>query len=113
MHSRNFFLLLIFLLLQPTPLQAQDTARPHRVEVGDTWPALGRRYGLDPAALQQANPHLNRQRQPAIGQSIMIPAGEERPQTNGTLVGGDSGYGRNCARWFNRQCRTHSLAKVE
>jgi hypothetical protein len=29
------------------------------------------------------------------------------------LNGGDSGYGRNCAGWFDRRCPTHSLAKVE
>jgi murein DD-endopeptidase MepM/ murein hydrolase activator NlpD len=86
MHGRYLLLLLIILLLRPAPLQAQENFALHRVEVGDSWTAVALRYGVDPAVLQAANPHMNRQRQPAVGQTIRIPATEIQPIPAGNLV---------------------------
>jgi LysM repeat protein len=86
MHGRYLLLLLIILLLRPAPLQAQENFALHRVEVGDSWTAVALRYGVDPAVLQAANPHMNRQRQPAVGQTIRIPATEIQPIPTGNLV---------------------------
>jgi murein DD-endopeptidase MepM/ murein hydrolase activator NlpD len=85
MHGR-YLLLLIILLLRPAPLQAQENIAAHRVEVGDSWTAVAIRHGVDSAALQAANPHMNQQRQPAVGQTIRIPTGEREPLSTGNLV---------------------------
>jgi murein DD-endopeptidase MepM/ murein hydrolase activator NlpD len=46
--------------------------------------ALAYRYDTSPDALQQLNPHPNRQRQPAIGSTISLPA--EVTTRNGQLI---------------------------
>lgn len=82
---------LILLLLLQTAVFAQE-AISHQVEPGDTWLALSVRYGLPVDVLQQANPHLNQQRQPVIGTTVTIPAGNEqtgrllRPYLTTTLL---------------------------
>jgi murein DD-endopeptidase MepM/ murein hydrolase activator NlpD len=45
----------------------------HLAQPGDTWEALAWRYGRDPEQLRAANPHPNRQRQPAIGRVVRLP----------------------------------------
>ena len=69
--------------------QTAVDAIEHRVQVGDTWAALSRRYGVAPEALRAANPHPNPYRQPVIGGTVRIPApGPEQP---GALVRSDEG----------------------
>lgn len=90
------FLIGVFILLfaLQSPMFAQEPASfGHEVQPGDTWLALSVRYGLPVAALQQANPHLNQQRQPVIGATVEIPAvGDEqtgrllRPSSTTTLL---------------------------
>jgi murein DD-endopeptidase MepM/ murein hydrolase activator NlpD len=85
---KGWFIVLAISLLSATQLRpsaAQDGAdwRPHLVEPGDTWAALAWRYGLDSAAVQAANPHPNRQQQPAIGSTLQVhtsPTGEQMGQ---------------------------------
>ncbi len=69
-------LLTISLFLNPQRSNAQGESPPfdHLVEVGDTWTALAWRYGKSVEDLQSSNPHINRQRQPVIGQIIDIPS---------------------------------------
>ena len=86
MNGRYLLLLLIILLLRPAPLQAQENFALHRVEVGDSWTAVALRHGVDSSALQAANPHMNQQRQPAVGQTIRIPTTETQPIPTGNLV---------------------------
>ncbi|MGH2537823.1 MAG: peptidoglycan DD-metalloendopeptidase family protein [Candidatus Promineifilaceae bacterium] len=57
----------------------------HFVAAGDTWPAIAWRYVVDPQALRQANPHPNRQWQPAIGSAILVP-GADPAGRNGRLI---------------------------
>ncbi len=45
----------------------------HAVQIGDTWVALGKRYGVDPEQLQTASGYINRQREPAIGSTVIVP----------------------------------------
>lgn len=60
------------------------------VQPGDTWPALAVRYGLEEDALRGANPHINSQRQPAIGDTLVIP--EYLAERKGQLIRlGDGG----------------------
>ena len=79
---------------KPALAQAQRT---HLVQPGETWVALAWRYGLSPADLARAYPHLNRQRQPAIGATLLLPdTGVER---TGLLIrSGDGGSLATAAR---------------
>jgi murein DD-endopeptidase MepM/ murein hydrolase activator NlpD len=64
----------------------QATSFLHQVEPGDTWPALAWRYSVTAQDLQQANPHPNRRRQPAIGGTVAIPHGGESAPAGRTGV---------------------------
>jgi len=60
--------------------QSSETLHPHLIEPGDTWTALSWRYGLSPADLKTAYPHVNQQRQPPIGTTLMLPISQsEQP----------------------------------
>ena len=73
---------LVFLTgLRPYPTSAQS---PHTVAPGDTWTALAYRYNLLEEALRAANPQMNRQRQPVIGGTVIIPDGAT--SQNGRLL---------------------------
>lgn len=101
-NRRQFTILLVALLTMAASVyhasvpavRAQDDGNGeplhHVVEPGDTWLALSWRYGLTVAELQAANPHPNRQRQPVIGDTVLIPASAGEPK-QGKLVhpGGD------------------------
>ena len=69
----------IFVLLMISGINTQTTAAQtadavsHVVQPGDTWAALAWRYGLDAASLQQTYGHMNRQRQPTIGSTLLLP----------------------------------------
>jgi hypothetical protein len=78
-----FLMTLFFLLAGITgAVSGQETAvSSHLILPGDTWPALAYRYQSD---LQTLNPHMNRQRQPAIGAAITIP--QDAVEQMGTLV---------------------------
>lgn len=52
---------------------AQGDDSGHVVQAGESWAALGRRYGVDPVQLQAASGHINSQREPAIGSVVMVP----------------------------------------
>ncbi|NHZ72561.1 MAG: peptidoglycan DD-metalloendopeptidase family protein [Aquificales bacterium] len=69
-------------------VSAQETAvSTHLVLPGDTWTALSLRYGAD---VQAMNPHMNQQRQPAIGTEIVVPVRDDEQM--GRLVRtGDGG----------------------
>jgi murein DD-endopeptidase MepM/ murein hydrolase activator NlpD len=92
--SKWFVTLLIGLLLlaQASAGYAQDEQPhiQHVVEPGDTWAALAWRYGVEVEKLHLANPHPNRQRQPAIGRAITIPA-PAPAQTKGLIMSGNEG----------------------
>ncbi len=45
----------------------------HIVQPGDTWTALAWQYGLDAAQLKQSYGHINQQRQPTIGSTLLLP----------------------------------------
>ncbi|MCP4358692.1 MAG: LysM peptidoglycan-binding domain-containing M23 family metallopeptidase, partial [Chloroflexi bacterium] len=62
----------------------QTQSATHLVEPGDTWTALAFRYHTVVPDLQTANLHPNRQRQPVIGRTIIIPTNV--PPQMGTLV---------------------------
>lgn len=64
------FILLLGLLPCLIALQSFDV---HQVETGDTWTALAYRYQATADQLKALNPHLNRQRQPAVGSLINVP----------------------------------------
>lgn len=66
---------------------AQELAQ-HRVLPGDTWTALARRYDIPEEQLRIANPHLNRLRQPVIGDDLRIPVpeGTTLVSRNGSLA---------------------------
>jgi murein DD-endopeptidase MepM/ murein hydrolase activator NlpD len=65
---------LLLALAAALPGYAQESAA-HPVEPGDTWAALALRYGTTREALQAANPHPNRYREPAMGGSVQLPPG--------------------------------------
>ena len=67
----------------------QQTTVEHLVQPGDTWRALGWRYGVEEAALRAAHPHPNPLRQPVIGDTIQIPAAGA--QRNGQLMRSNAG----------------------
>lgn len=88
---------LFALAFVPTTVTAQSAAVQvtgveilHLVEPGDTWQALSWRYGVPVEAIQQANPHPNVNRQPAIGQTVMVPE-PARVQRNGIIVNSRDG----------------------
>lgn len=63
----------------------------HDVQPGDTWTALSWRYGIEEEALRVANPHLNRQQEPAIGQTLPIPGSEHRESPGVIVTSNDGG----------------------
>lgn len=66
---------LILLAFAPgLALAAQDVPTEYRVELGDTWAALSARTDLPSAELQALSGHLNTERQPAIGATLLLPA---------------------------------------
>lgn len=81
---RLYFLLLGLFALVPGGVAADFNrqsaeTQQYVVQPGDTWQALGRRYDVNPDDLRMAYGHLNRYRQPAIGETISLPAtGEEQ-----------------------------------
>lgn len=74
MKRWSLFLLLVSIVFGPGNgrLHAQST-RTHLVQPGDTWTALAWRYGLEQETLQRAYAHPNRQRQPVIGTTLLLP----------------------------------------
>lgn len=74
-------------------MSAQAPAeRTHIILPGDSWAALALRYRLAQEELRRANPHMNQQRQPAIGSLITLPTQQEavegllfRPHAGGLL----------------------------
>ena len=75
---KRWSLLLLFivaaLLLVNGRSHAQSEAtQQHLVQPGDTWIALSWRYGIDQQTLPTAYPHPNRQRQPVIGTTLVLP----------------------------------------
>lgn len=61
-------------------VQAQASERLHEIKPGDTWVALGMRFGLEPAVLRQQAGHMNQSREPVIGTTLgLSPAAAERP----------------------------------
>lgn len=82
-----YFTLLISLLFCVRNVQAQQVSESfqHLVEPGDTWEALAFRYSLNVNDVKLANPHPNRQQQPAIGGRLSIP-GDEEIENQGTIL---------------------------
>jgi murein DD-endopeptidase MepM/ murein hydrolase activator NlpD len=86
-------------LLLAYPLAAQESAPgrlrqgagsyAHVVAPGDTWLALSLRYGLDQEELQHRYGSINRQRQPIIGDTLLLDfAGERHGRLLRPLAGG-------------------------
>ena len=86
--SFTIFVFFAVLLGTQTQLLAQSDPTSHYVLPGDSWRALALRYGSTVEALQAANPHPNRFREPVIGRSISIPDGT-LPKTTGRLIADD------------------------
>jgi murein DD-endopeptidase MepM/ murein hydrolase activator NlpD len=97
------FLALVTLLAGTSHSRAQgdDTAAQtsHVVQAGDTWAALALRYDVSRQALQAANPHPNPARQPAIGDTITVPAPAERERRGALVRSGDGGLLRTALRY--------------
>lgn len=76
--KRWVFLIMSLLLVGATfgrhtsPLTAQALPRSHVVMPGDTWAALAWRYDLSPEDIA-AQQSINRQRQPVIGTTLLLP----------------------------------------
>ena len=66
-------MIIVLVLSGASAVIAQDGEVEHLVQVGDSWIALGQRYGVDPVQLQAASGHINSQREPAIGSVVMVP----------------------------------------
>lgn len=83
----------IIVLFSAAPLTAQEETGDvsHLVQPGDTWAALAWRYGVDEQALRAANPHPNRQMQPAIGQAVAVPESLQAEWLGGIVNGDDGG----------------------
>lgn len=95
-----FTLLLLILttgLLWPAGTQAQENLF-HAIEPGDTWIALSWRYGLSEGVLRAANPHPNPARQPAVGDTIVLPPAETTPRSGRLLRSYDGGLLRLAAQ---------------
>lgn len=75
--------------------QAQENAQPspaeHQVVPGDTWMALAMRYDIPEAALREANWHPNPARNPAIGDTVALPASVERERMGRLFRGHEGG----------------------
>ena len=87
-HLTIVVLLTLFIVpFAPQPAIGQEGATvQHRVEPGDTWQALARRYQSDRAMLQSLNRHLNPQREPTIGSVVNVP---NNPWRTGVLADPD------------------------
>lgn len=83
MNSWKMVLILVLLLGYASAATAQNGEAEHFVQVGDSWAALGRRYGVDSVQLQAASGHINGQREPAIGSAVMVPS---QPAFYGNLI---------------------------
>ncbi|MCP4220068.1 MAG: M23 family metallopeptidase, partial [bacterium] len=70
-------LLLTGLSISALAARAQGT-RPFPIQPGDTWSALAFRFGVEEAALRESYGHINRQRQPVIGETLLLPDGAEQ-----------------------------------
>lgn len=66
-------LLVAIMLLAGNGRSQAQTTRAHLVQPGDTWPALAWRYGIELETLHNVYPHPNRQRQPVIGSTLLLP----------------------------------------
>ncbi|WP_374686782.1 peptidoglycan DD-metalloendopeptidase family protein [Promineifilum sp.] len=78
----TLLLALAAILAYASPSSARQAEPPASLAVqpGDTWAALALRFGVAAEALRALNPHMNTQRQPAIGATLTLPAGAvERP----------------------------------
>ena len=69
----------------------------HTVQPGDTWAALAWRYNVEEQTLRSANPHPNRQRQPAIGSVILVPDPAAHENT-GRIYSGQGGLIQQAAK---------------
>lgn len=72
----TFLLICLLFLFSFAPLTvptAVGQPATHLVQPGETWVALGYRYGVAPAELRALNPHLNQQREPVMGKLIDLP----------------------------------------
>jgi murein DD-endopeptidase MepM/ murein hydrolase activator NlpD len=87
--------LLIAVVLGEAPratAQSELLSFEHLVMPGDTWTALAWRYNIGEDQLRISNPHINSQRQPAIGQYVSIPSGDAgETVSSGRLVSSKSG----------------------
>jgi murein DD-endopeptidase MepM/ murein hydrolase activator NlpD len=77
-----FLLLMMCVLRRTIPAKAQTTLA-YTVQIGDTWQALALRHDVSSDLLQNLNPSLNPQRQPAIGSLLYLP---DTPQKTGRLT---------------------------
>src|SRR5690606_34041550 len=79
------------------PAAGAAESRSHRVERGDTWPEIARRYGISQRQLGAANPDVDPERV-RVGETLDIPAAGGGDRVH--LVGpGDTLWG--IARRYN------------
>ena len=74
----GFWLVMFWWFVGPAHGQETAVTTSLLVQPGDTWLALSWRYGVSTAELQALNPHPNLQRQPVIGDVLLVPATAER-----------------------------------
>jgi len=92
---RNLCILLLaacalaFLLAKPLSAQTTPAGQILEVQPGDTWTALGMRFGLDATELRLNSGHMNQAREPAIGTSMPLPM--DAIERTGRLVRPDGG----------------------
>jgi biotin carboxyl carrier protein len=77
---RNLLIVFVPLLLGINRFQTIA----HEVQPGDTWLALGIRYGLDAALLKQSYGHINQMREPTVGSVLLLP--DTGFEQSGTLL---------------------------
>lgn len=74
LRARFLIILLIIFCAQVQTTFAQTAVSiTHIVQPGDTWTALAWQYGLDATQIKQSYGHMNQQRQPTIGSTLLLP----------------------------------------
>jgi len=81
--SARFLIVLLIIFCAQVQIASAQTATSttpnagvtitHIVQPGDTWIALAWQYGLDATQLKQSYGHMNQQRQPTIGSTLLLP----------------------------------------
>lgn len=83
--------LLFLTIVKPAVAQEEPPFTNHLVQPGDTWSALAWRFSTEESVIRTANFHINTQRQPTIGNQIIIPNSTGVEKTGKLLNVNDGG----------------------